>query len=144
MTPEFVFQTANAVAIFGWLVLAAAILLKKPFWRDAVAGQVWPLTFSMAYTALILFFWMKSDGGYDSLANVQKLFSNAWVAEAGWIHYLAFDLFVGAHIAKRVMEEGLPRLALILLLPLTFLFGPIGFLGFYITRLLFRKVSVAA
>ncbi len=139
MTPEFVFQVANSVALVGWIVLAAAIILKKPFWRDMIVGQAWPLALSLVYTALIVFFWAGTKGGFDTLATVQMLFTSPWAALAGWIHYLAFDLFVGAHVAKRVMEEGLPRLVLVLVLPLTFLFGPIGYAGFHIARLLFRR-----
>ncbi len=141
MTADQVFHAANLVALIGWLVLAAGVVLKRVFWRDVVAGQIWPLALSLAYLCLMVFFWAKTEGGFDSLANVQRLFTYHWAAMAGWAHYLAFDLFVGAHIAKRVMDEGLPRLALIVLLPLTFMFGPIGFVGFYLTQLLFRKVS---
>ncbi len=144
MSPEFIFQLANVIAVLGWLVLAEAIILKKPLWRDVIAGQVWPATLSIAYCCLILFFWTKAEGGFDSLANVQKLFTFPWAALAGWIHYLAFDLFVGAHISKQVIEEGLPHLSLVVLLPLTFMFGPIGYIGFQFTRLAFRKVSAAA
>ena len=144
MKPDFVFQIANIAAVSGWLILAAAIVLKKPFWRDVIVGQVWPTAFSFAYTCLILFFWAKAEGGFDSLAHVQQLFTFPWAALAGWVHYLAFDLFIGAHISKRVMEEGLPRLSLVVLLPLTFMFGPIGYLGFQLTRGAFRKVSAAA
>ncbi len=144
MTADQLFQIANPVALLGWLVLIAGIIFKKPMWRDIVAGQVVPTALAFIYTCLIVFFWAKAEGGFDTLPNVQKLFTYAWAALAGWVHYLAFDLFVGAHISKRVMEEGLPRLLLIILLPLTFMFGPIGYLGFQISRLLFRKVSVAS
>ncbi len=144
MTPEFIFKMANMGAVLGWLVLAAAIVLKKPVWRDVIVGQVWPAAFSIVYTCLFLFFWAKAEGGFDSLAAVQKLFTYPWAALIGWIHYLAFDLFVGAHISKRVIEEDLPRLSLIVLLPATFMFGPIGYLGFQLTRLVFRKVSATA
>jgi hypothetical protein len=142
LTAEQLFQIANPVALLGWIVLLGAIIFKKPFWRDVVAGQVWPVGLSAVYTCLIIFFWSKAEGGFDTLANVQKLFTYQWAALAGWVHYLAFDIFVGAHISKRVMEEGLPRLTLVALLPLTFLFGPIGYFGFHIIRLLFRRVSV--
>lgn len=144
MTADLLFQIINPIALVGWVVLAAAIILKRPFWRDVIVGQAWPVAFAMVYTVLILFFFAKADGGFDRLANVQKLFMSPWAALAGWIHYLAFDLFVGVHIAKRVTEEGLPRLVLIVLLPLTFLFGPIGYLGFHIAKLALRKVSAAA
>jgi hypothetical protein len=76
---------------------------------------------------LIAIFWSSTEGGFDTLANVQKLFTSPWAALAGWIHYLAFDLFIGALLARKVMEAGLPRLVLVPVLPLTFLFGPIGF-----------------
>jgi hypothetical protein len=141
VTPNFIFQIANPVALLGWILLAAAIVMKKSYWRDVVVAQVWPLAFCLFYTALIFFFWAEADGGFDTLANVQKLFTSRWVALAGWVHYLAFDLFVGAYILKRVMEEGLPQLTLVALLPLTFLFGPIGLFGFSIVRLMFRNVS---
>jgi Domain of unknown function (DUF4281) len=143
MTADQLFQIANPAALMGWLVLAATIVLKRPFGRDVIVGQAWPIAFAIAYTGLILFFFAKAEGGFDTLANVQKLFTSPWMALAGWIHYLAFDLFVGAHISKRVTEEGLPRLSLIALLPLTFMFGPIGYLGFQLTRLAFSKVTAA-
>jgi Domain of unknown function (DUF4281) len=144
LTPDFIFQIANPVALLGWIMLAAAVVLKRPFWRDVVAGQIWPMAFALLYTCLILSFFAKAPGGFDTLANVQLLFTSPWAALAGWMHYLAFDLFVGAHIAKRVMEENLPRLLLVVLLTLTFLFGPIGYAAFQLCRLMFRKVSTTS
>jgi Domain of unknown function (DUF4281) len=76
------------------------------------------------------------------LERVQKLFTFPWVALAGWVHYLAFDLFVGAWISRRVMEDGLPRWTLIALLPLTFTFGPMGLLGFECVRQVFGRIEV--
>jgi hypothetical protein len=144
MTADQLFQIANPVALLGWIVLIAAVIFKKPLWRDVIAGQAWPTGLAFVYTCLVVFFWGKAEGGFDTLANVQMLFTDPWIVLAGWVHYLAFDLFIGNHIAKRVMEEGLPRLTLIILLPLTFMFGPIGYLGFHITRLALRKVSAVS
>jgi hypothetical protein len=53
---------------------------------------------------------------------------------AGWVHYLAFDLFVGAWIARTTVQSQLSRLVLVPILPLTFLFGPAGFVAFELTR----------
>ncbi len=143
MTADQLFQIVNPIALLGWIVLAAGIVFKKPTWRDVIAGQVFPAGLALVYTSLIVFFWAKAEGGFDSLANVQKLFTYPWAALAGWVHYLAFDLFVGATIARRIMDEGISRLFLIVLLPLTFLFGPIGYFAFHLTRFGFRKVSAA-
>jgi Domain of unknown function (DUF4281) len=138
LTAAQLFQIVNPLALVGWLVLIASILLKKPVWRDSIAGRFWPLGLSALYTALIVFFFFQAPGGFDTLANVQLLFTSEWAALAGWVHYLAFDLFVGAWIAHHMMEQGLPRWPLIVLLPLTFMFGPMGLVGYEVTRLLLK------
>ena len=112
----------------GWLTLIAGIALNRPFLRDRIAGLYIPLALSIAYTVLILIFWWSAEGGFDSLANVQKLFTQGWIALAGWIHYLAFDLAIGAIVSRQIMERKISRLVLIPILPLAFLFGPIGYL----------------
>lgn len=143
MTASFVFSLANPIALAGWIILIFGIIRNRPFWRDTVAGLAWPLGLSALYTLLIIFFFFKAQGGFDTLENVQLLFTAPWAALAGWIHYLAFDLFVGAWIARRVMEEAMPRLLLVVLLPLTFMFGPAGLLAFAACRLAFSKVAIS-
>ena len=138
MTAEQVFAIANPVALAGWLVLAFAVIRKNAYLRDAVAGRWWPLGIAALYSLLILLFFGRSPGGFDTLANVQLLFTSPWAALAGWIHYLAFDLFMGALVARRVMEAGASRWWLAGLLPATFLFGPMGFLASEIVLLLSR------
>jgi hypothetical protein len=118
------------VAVAGWIVLAGAIALDRPALHDRVAGQWLPVLLATAYTALILLFFWDAPGGFGSLADVQLLFTSPWVALAGWLHYLAFDLWMGARIARESAALKLPRWPLIILLPLTFLFGPAGYLAF--------------
>ena len=65
----------------------------------------------------------------------------AAVLLAGWVHYLAFDLLVGAWIVRTARAEGIPHWAVMPCLILTFLFGPAGLLAFAILRFtLTRKV----
>ncbi|MFT3672732.1 ABA4-like family protein [Aestuariivirga sp.] len=139
MTAEQVFAIASTTALAGWVVLGFAVLRQNAFLRDEIAGRWWPLAFAALYTVLIVFFFRAAPGGLDTLANVQALFTSPWAALAGWVHYLAFDLFIGALIARRAMERGLPRLTLVVLLPATFLFGPIGLLLSEITALLLHR-----
>lgn len=126
--PQKLFWIASNLALAGWLVLAAGILMNRPMLRDRIAGLAIPLLLSLGYTLLVVIFWWKAEGGFGSLADVQRLFTSPWVALAGWVHYLAYDLFIGAAMARRVMEAKLSRLFLLPILPLAFLFGPIGFL----------------
>lgn len=144
MTADLLFSIANTSALAGWLILAWAVFRKNNFLRDGIAGRWLPLAFAALYTILIIFFFASAEGGFDTLANVQKLFTSPWAALAGWIHYLAFDLFIGALIAKRIMDAGLPRYLLIALLPLTFLFGPIGYIAHELALMLFRRPHTAA
>ena len=53
----------------------------------------------------------------------------------GWVHYLAFDLFVGSWQVRDAQERGIPHLAVVPSLILTFLFGPVGLLLYFIIRL---------
>lgn len=134
MTASSLFSAFNMLAMAGWIVLAMGVILKREWLRDVVAGTYIPVAISAAYAILIAFFFAGAEGGFDTLENVQKLFTSPWVALAGWVHYLAFDLFMGARIARELAEQGLPRWPLVLLLPLTFLFGPIGYLVFEIIK----------
>ena len=135
MTAEAVFSLASSFAVVGWLVLAAGAITRKPGLVTLAAGRIWPLALSGFYFLLILFFFAQAPGGFDSLTHVQILFTAPWAALAGWVHYLAFDLFVGAWITAEVLRLPLPRLVLLALLPLTFLFGPIGLVAFFAAKL---------
>jgi len=64
-----------------------------------------------------------------------KLFTNQWATLAGWIHYLAFDLFVGSWEVKDSQSRGISHWFVIPCVILTFLLGPIGFLLYHILRL---------
>ncbi|NJM30730.1 MAG: DUF4281 domain-containing protein [Rhizobiales bacterium] len=139
-----IFQVANFAALAGWIVLGLSVILRRERWRDRIAGRAIPLALSALYLVLIAFFFARAEGGFDSLGNVQKLFTYPWAALAGWVHYLAFDLFVGAWIARQSALEQLPRWPLAIILPLTFLFGPIGLIAFIASRQLLRRPSTTA
>ena len=57
---------------------------------------------------------------------MRALFASDFGLLAGWVHYLAFDLMIGAMMAQRMDAMGLSRLSQIPLLGLIFLFGPLG------------------
>ncbi len=133
MNAETVFSIANLVALVGWLLLIFA-----PRWKwtqtIVVSGAV-SLLLSVAYLVLIVLFFDKAEGGFGSLSDVMKLFTNPYAALAGWIHYLAFDLFVGSWEVKDAGKRGISHWFVMPCLVLTFLLGPIGFLLYGILRL---------
>ncbi|NJS37937.1 MAG: DUF4281 domain-containing protein [Rhodobacteraceae bacterium] len=133
--PHSLFQLTGPLAMLGWLALALAPL--APRLANAVAALAIPALLSVAYTALILVHWSDAPGGFDSLANVMALFTHPAVALAGWVHYLAFDLFVGAWITRTARAERIHHLLILPCLVLTFLFGPAGFLFFTALRAAF-------
>ena len=133
-TPDTMFQIANPVALIGWLALALSPL--APRITQIVAGMVIPLLMAVLYSGLILAHWSTAPGGFGSLAQVMALFTSPPVALAGWVHYLAFDMLIGAWIARTAARDGIAHLLVLPCLVLTFLFGPIGFLAFTALRAL--------
>jgi Domain of unknown function (DUF4281) len=119
----------------GWLALVFAPLW--PRWSERVAGLAIPLVLSVGYAALVLVYWTRAPGGFGSLPDVMTLFTTPGIALAGWVHYLAFDLFIGAWITRSARTEGIPHLLVLPCLLLTFLFGPAGFLAFTALRAIF-------
>lgn len=137
MTADRIFLIANTIALISWIILMVAprfVLTRKIILSGAI-----PLLLSAAYLVLIVLFFGKADGGFDSLPNVMKLFTNEWAVLAGWIHYLAFDLFVGAWEVKDAQARGISHWFVIPCLVLTFLFGPIGFLLYSVLRFFLGK-----
>jgi hypothetical protein len=132
MTPDQLFQYAGPPALLGWAALALSPL--APRLADVLAALVIPALFAIAYTALILVHWADAPGGFGSLAEVTALFTDPAIALAGWVHYLAFDLFVGAWITRTARAEAIPHILVLPCLVPTFLFGPAGFLAFSAIR----------
>lgn len=145
LTPDFLFSLANPLAIIGWVMLVLA-----PRWRGTralVLSGAWSLGLAGAYALLIGGHYLGAhggEGGFASLAQVAALFHNPWALLAGWVHYLCFDLFVGAWEARDAQRCGLPHWALVPALGLTFLFGPVGLLVYFGVRRAFGSPTITS
>jgi hypothetical protein len=136
MSPELLFRAANLFALVGWAVLIAGVLMQRDWLRDRLPGLYWPVVLSLAYViAVAVGLSTNASGGFSSLPAVRQLFASDWALLGGWVHYLAFDLFVGTWIARETAHTDMSRFWLVPILPLTFLFGPAGFLLFQIVRI---------
>lgn len=124
MTPEGLFALTGPLVAVGWLLLVLGP--RGVGWLDAVPALVIPLGLSAVYAGLVLVHFAATGGGYGSLAEVRLLFASDWMLLAGWVHYLAFDMMVGAWLAARMDGAGIGRLVQAPILGATFLFGPVG------------------
>lgn len=137
MSPETIFSACGTLVLPGWL-----LLVFLPRWRwsaRVVAGVIIPLLLAAVYAYLVATHLGRSEGGFGSLADVARLFQNPHNLLAGWIHYLAFDLFVGAWEVRDAQRVGLNHLLVVPCLVLTFLLGPAGLLLYFLLRWAARR-----
>ena len=141
MNWDMIFGFANAWALLGWVILALApkreIVVPIVFFAGSVL-------LACLYASLIipLMAGVISDGGptgrpaadLTSLAGVMALFDSPGGATIGWIHYLAFDLFVGTWISRNADRHRVSRWFQIPILFFTLMAGPIGLLLYLLLR----------
>ena len=132
MQADSLFSVSNLVAMAGWLLLTVA-----PRWtvtRTVVISGLIPLLLGAAYLILVILFFGEGEGSFGSPNGVMTLFQNPWAVLAGWIHYLAFDLFVGSWEVRDSEKHGISHFLVIPCLFLTFMLGPVGLLAYFIIR----------
>lgn len=137
MNIETVFTLANSFVPVCWL-----LLLLAPRWkvtRIAILSGLVPAAYAVVYLVLIVMYFGKGEGDFSSLAGVMKLFEQPEAVTAGWIHYLAFDLFVGTWIVANSQKHRIAHLWIVPCLLLSFLFGPAGLLLYLIIRAILTK-----
>jgi predicted ferric reductase len=124
MSPESLFSLASALVLPGWVLLVVA-----PRWRRTQRiALALLLLLALVYLFLIATRMPGAQGGFGSLDQVRRLFESPHLLLAGWIHYLAFDLFIGAWEVRDARRLPLPHAFVVPCLVLTFLLGPIGLL----------------
>lgn len=128
MTTETLFTLANTSMLFFWFCLIA--LPKTKITETLIAYPYVPLGLSFFY----LFFMRQGSGlaeaDFSTLDGILTLYKNSTpeMAAAGWMHYLAFDFWVGAWMLRESQKKNLPQGLIILPLLSTFLLGPVGVL----------------
>jgi len=142
MTAEQLFSICNTVILIPWLML-----LILPAWKwtqRLVISGLFSLMYALVYLSLIVYVMVTGAGGmnFSSLAQIGVLFQSPWALLAGWVHYLAFDLLVGAWEVKDARSRGISHWLLVPCLFFTFMLGPVGLLGYVFLRALSKKQLV--
>ena len=141
MNWDMIFGFANAWALLWWLILALAPKRERVVPFVFFAGAVLLLCLYAGLIIPLMAGWI-SDGGpvgrppadLTSLAVVMSLFDTPGGATIGWIHYLAFDRFVGTWISRNADAHKISRWLQIPILFFTLMAGPIGLLLYLLLR----------
>jgi len=140
MDAATIFQVASVIPLPIW---ALWILAPGSHTARVLARSMWPWALlAVLYTGLAIVAFTRhgvDPAAFASLDGVRKLFASPWVALAGWVHYLCFDLFVARWMMNDAPDAGY-RLAPILLL--TLMFGPAGLLCYLALRSSLQAVDL--
>lgn len=126
MKPEQVFKIVNIVVLPPWFLMM--VLPKNPITAQIINSNVFPIGLGVLYVIYVVQSFGKAKGNFMSLNGLSKLFANKEALLAGWVHYLVFDLFVGAWEWRDTLSNGYPHWILLVSLPFTLMLGPLGLL----------------
>jgi hypothetical protein len=135
MSADLLFQITNTSVLPVWVLLAL-----RPGWRWSqaaafgVAVPLLALVYALLLVSLMISGSMAESPDFTTLGGVMGLFSDRYGFVAAWTHYLAFDLFVGAWVARDAAALGIGRLVIIPALFFTLMAGPLGLLIYLILR----------
>jgi hypothetical protein len=128
-----IFSICNMLAMVGWLlnIIFPGNALSR---KVVLYGIILLLSVLYCYLIAAGSAAFANGGGFSTLAQVKTLFTYDTALLAGWVHYLAFDLFTGLYINTDSAKHGLSRWFIVPCLLLTFMFGPAGLLLYLIGR----------
>lgn len=133
MTLDALFNIANTVALVGWIILTLA-----PLRRGLViaAARCIAIALAVTYTVLLVQAVAGGELGGDltTLSGLTEGFSKPQAVLVGWVHYLAFDLWIGSWAIEDAGKRGVPHWAMIPVLFLTLMAGPVGLLAYLVVR----------
>lgn len=143
MTPDAVFQLANALVLPQWLLMIVAPRWSVTSWL--MNSYLIPVGLAVVYVIYLFSGGPVDFGAFGSLSGIKNLFANGGdgVMLAGWVHYLAFDLVAGTVVVRDAQEKKIPHWFVVIPLFFCFMLGPVGLLLYWLIRLI-RTRSVSA
>jgi hypothetical protein len=140
-----VFSLSSVAVVPLWF-----LMIVLPTWRGTrrIVAEPWAYApLAVVYAALVL-------PRFGEIAAVVVLRPSAETlgallatpagATIAWVHFLAFDVFVGRWAYLDSRERGVHPLVMAPILLLTFLFGPMGLLSYLVARTVKQRRVVAA
>jgi len=133
---ELVFKLANISVLPGWFLLI--FFPNQQITKYVAHSYLYPTLLGLFYIILMVNS-LGGEGGMDTLENLKVSFGRDEVLVLGWVHYLVFDLFVGAWIVRDSSVLKIGQLTIVPALILTLLAGPIGLLFYLVLRWFYTK-----
>lgn len=140
MSDSLLFQIVTFGVIPFWLLLA--FLPNAGITRILVHSVVPPVILGITYV------WLYqtaagsgTTGDVTSLDGLMQFLTDRRAVLAGWIHYLVFDLFIGAWMARDARRRGMWYPVVVPCLFLTFLMGPGGLVLYLMIRAAYGRGS---
>ncbi len=135
MTTTQVFSIAGMITTPMWI-----LMIFFPKWKVTnylISFKIVPIILSFIYTIYIInTISINGMPDYGNLDSVMKLFTEENAVLAGWVHYLVFDLIIGMWILNASKKLNIHQLIIAPCLFATFMFGPVGFLLFFIIKII--------
>ena len=134
MSPDKIFLFANVAVLPAWLLLAIlphhkiTQLLIHAVWIPCLLGPLYIWALFMGPPAA-------EGAGFGSLQGVMLLFQSPMAVLGGWVHYLVFDLFVGAWIVRDSKAQKINHWFVLPCLFVTLMAGPAGLMLYCLLRL---------
>jgi len=134
VSAETLFVAANATALIGWVLLAFAPLRRAAL---VLGARIVAVGMAVLYAGLLI--GSVAGGGatevdFTTLSGLTAGFARPEAVLVGWVHYLAFDLWVGAWAVEDAGRRRVPHWAMLPALFLTLMAGPIGLLIYLAVR----------
>ncbi len=140
MIYETIFNIFNSGILFFWILLL--VFPKKVFTQKIIAFPWVPLVIAIGYVYFLSTTTGTFSADFSSLYGLTEMFQNAKPrgVAAGWLHYLAFDFWVGCWMLKNSQEKRVKHVWMILPLICTFMLGPLGIILYTLVLLTQKKI----
>lgn len=138
MTIDNIFSLSSLLVMPFWFLMAFLPTWK---WTKRIIGSAWiaaPAALLYAFLVLPNVGTVLTDVMNPELTNIASLLSTPSGATIAWVHFLAFDLFVGRWVYLDSRKRNINPFIMFPFIFFTLMLGPIGFLA-YLTLRLFTK-----
>lgn len=141
---DTVFQLSSLLVMPFWF-----LMIFLPFWRwtERILRSIWVVVPAALLYAILVIPMMPSafaDIANPSLEGISALLGSPAGATVGWVHFLAFDLFVGRWAYLDSRTHGISPWLVSPTLFLVLMFGPVGLLLYLIVRTVASQRTKAA